>query len=93
MQLLGFIFFILIGIAQMYAGYIGIEYHFGLVWALVALAASLLFRFSLPISIGAFFGAMDVWGWHWALSLLFVAPGLAFVVPGFVLSLFDRPKS
>jgi hypothetical protein len=24
-----------------------------------------MFRFTLPITIGAFFGAMDVWDWHW----------------------------
>jgi hypothetical protein len=27
---------------------------------------------------------MNVWHWHWALALLFAAPGLAFMIPGFI---------
>lgn len=44
------------------AGYAGIEEHLGALWAIGCLVASLLFRFTLPITIGAFFGAMNVWG-------------------------------
>ncbi|PJE78255.1 hypothetical protein CI610_02817 [invertebrate metagenome] len=89
MPAIGFILFFLFGIAQLVAGYVGIDYHFGAGWAVAALVASLMFRFTLPITIGAFFGAMDVWGWHWALSALFVAPGLAFLIPGLMHSLYE----
>ncbi|UYM16293.1 hypothetical protein [Endozoicomonas euniceicola] len=92
MPVIGFILFFLFGIAQLIAGYVGIDYHFGVAWAIAALIASLMFRFTLPITIGAFFGAMDVWGWSWVLSLVFVAPGVAFLIPGFILSMFEAIK-
>lgn len=69
---------LLYGLVQIYAGYLGIQHHLGTGWAVAALFA-LFFRFSLPITVGAFFGAMNVWGWHWLLALLFAAPGLAFM--------------
>ena len=50
------------GVSQLLAGYVGIAEYLGPAWAIGLLAASLLFRFTLPITIGAFFGAMDVWG-------------------------------
>jgi hypothetical protein len=56
----GFILFMGYGILQIVAGYVGIDFHFGAVWAGVAIVAALMFRFTLPITIGAFFGAMDV---------------------------------
>ena len=88
----GAILFLGYGIVQIMAGYIGVDYHFGAVWAGVAIVAALMFRFTLPITIGAFFGAMDVWGWHWALAALFAAPGLAFLVPGVILVIADTVK-
>ena len=75
---------ILFAILQMYAGYLGIQFHFGTGWAWTAVILTLIFRFTLPLTIGAFFGAMNVWGWHWALAGLFAAPGLLFVVPGVI---------
>ena len=38
----------------------------------------------LPLTIGTFFGALDVWGWPWYGALLFAAPGLLFTLPGAV---------
>jgi hypothetical protein len=78
------------GAALIYAGYLGIEHRIGGGWAVAAVAAAFIFRFTLPITIGSFFGAMDVWGWHWAGALLFAAPGLAFMllmIPGALASL------
>ena len=92
MQVIGFILFIFYGIAQIVAAYVGIDLHFGAVWAGVAIFAAFMFRFTLPITIGAFFGAMDVWHWHWAFSALFAAPGLAFVIPGVIMSIIEGVK-
>ena len=92
MAALGFIAVLIFGIAQFIAGYAGIDYHFGSGWAVGAIIASLFFRFTLPITIGAFFGAMDVWGWHWSLSALFAAPGLIFVIPGVIASVLSLVK-
>lgn len=58
------IVFMAYGIVQIYAGYVGIDFHLGAIWAILALAAAFLFRLTLPITIGSFFCATDVWGWH-----------------------------
>ena len=88
----GFIAFLSFGIAQLCGGYVGIDHHLGSIWAFVAIFLALGLRFTLPITIGAFFGAMDVWDWHWALAALFVAPGLAFVIPGVLATLISSIK-
>lgn len=90
--IVGFIAFMAFGIAQLVAGFTGIEHGIGSVWAWVALFAALALRFTLPITIGAFFGAMNVWGWHWALAALFAAPGLLLVIPGVLASVFSLVK-
>jgi len=87
---LAFLGFGAYGIAQIAVGYMGIEYMFGGGWAIAALIGSLAFRFTLPITIGAFFGATEVLGWHWAVALAFTAPGLLFIIPAFVASIFIR---
>lgn len=93
---LGFVVFFAIlayGGAQLFVGFVGIEDGLGMIWAWVALVAALMFRFTLPITVGSFFGAMNVWGWHWAFAALFAAPGLLLIVPGvlaYVLSLAKR---
>jgi len=61
---------------QLYAGFIGIEHYLGMFWAFVSVFLAFALRITLPLSIGAFFGAMNVWGWHWFFALLFAAPAL-----------------
>jgi hypothetical protein len=77
--------FLLFSIIQLYAGFVGMQYHLGSVGAILIMIISLRFRFTLPITIGAFFCALDVWNWHWVMAILFVAPGLAVIVPGSVM--------
>ena len=76
---LGFIGF---GIFQLVVGYQGIEYHLGAGWAIVVLACAFIFRFILPITVGTYFGVVDVLEWHWAIGLLVAVPGLLFMIPG-----------
>ncbi|MHB1099270.1 MAG: hypothetical protein ACYCZR_06910 [Burkholderiales bacterium] len=90
--IVGFVVFLVFGIAQLVAGFSGIEHGIGSLWAWAALFAALAFRFTLPITIGAFFGAMNVWGWNWALAALFSAPGLLLVIPGVIASIFALAK-
>ena len=71
-----------IGLAQMVIGYIGIDYHLGAGWAIGAVVLALVFRFSLPLTVGTFFGAMDVFGFSFIVSLLITLPGLLLMVPG-----------
>jgi hypothetical protein len=85
--------FLTIVASQMAAGYAGIAHGMGASWACVAIFVALYFRFTLPISIGAFYGAMTVWGWHWALAFLFVLPGLVFVLPGALKAVFSLVTS
>ncbi len=71
-----------LGVVQLSVGFIGIEHHLGAIWAWVAIAAAFGLRFLLPLTIGTYFGAVDVLGWPWYAGLLLAAPGLLFVVPG-----------
>lgn len=70
------------GLFQAYAGYVGIAYHFGIGWAIAAILAAIFIRFSLPLAIGSFFGAMNVWGWPWYGAFAFSFPMLALMIPG-----------
>ena len=84
------------GIVQVWAGYLGIDYHWGSGWAIAAVIVAFVARFSLPLTVGAFFGAMNVWGWHWVGALVFAAPGLAFmalIIPGKLASTLSRFKN
>ena len=78
------------GIATMVIGYIGIEETLGAGWAMAALIAMALFKFTLPMSIGAFFGLIEVFNWHWAFALIFVMPGLLLLIPVFLMSFFTK---
>ena len=81
---IGLILMLVIGLAQMVIGYIGIEYHFGAGWAISAVVLALIFRFSLPLTVGTFFGAMDVFGFSFIVALLITLPGLLLMVPGVI---------
>jgi thiosulfate reductase cytochrome b subunit len=81
--------FLVFSSAQIAAGYAGIEHGIGPVWALAAVFSAVFLRFTLPITVGAFFGAMTVWGWHWALAFIFAAPGLIFMLPGVISGIFS----
>ena len=74
-----------LAMAQLVAGYLGIQHHLGTVVAVLAVLAAFVLKFTLPLTIGAFFGAMNVWGWPWYGALAFALPGLAFMalmIPG-----------
>lgn len=87
-----FLLFSIFAIAQFVAGFVGIEAELGSIWAYIAIFVALGLRFTLPITIGAFFGAMNVWGWHWAAAALFALPGLIFIIPGVLSALLALVK-
>jgi hypothetical protein len=68
--------------ARLVIGAIGLQHELGMAWALIAAACLVLFRFTLPIRIGAFFGVMNLWHWPWYAALVFAAPRLVLVLPG-----------
>lgn len=84
LTILGFVAVFVYGLFQIYSGFIGIEAYAGPWWAWGALLGSLMFRITLPITLGAFYCAWQVWGWHWALATLWALPGLAFMLPAVV---------
>ena len=84
--------FIVYSVAQIIAGFTGIADGIGSIWAWIAIFAALALRITLPITIGAFFGAMNIWGWHWTLAALFAAPGLLLIIPGILASIFSFIK-
>lgn len=81
------------GVAQVYAGFLGLEYHWGKGWAIGAVIAAFALRLFFPVTVGAFFGAKDVWEWDWPFALLFALPGLMFALPGLAIASFSFIKS
>ena len=82
--ILGGLLFLLVGVVQIIVGYVGIEHHLGAGFAIGALVLGFVFRIMFPLTIGTFFGALDVWGWPWYGALALAAPGLLFIVPALV---------
>jgi hypothetical protein len=81
MQAVGCILFLVLGIAQLVAGWVGADYYVGPFWTGVIFLVCLLGRFALPITIFGFLGAMHVWEWPWWGALLFTFPGLLIAIP------------
>ena len=93
MGFLLFILFLVVGLAQMYVGFLGIDYHFGYTAASIAVLCAFFLRIMFPLTIGSFFGAMDVLGWEWYQALLLAAPGLLFVMPAMITSIIENRNS
>jgi hypothetical protein len=72
----------------LYTGFDGLTEAAGTGWALAAVVLLVTLRFLLPLTIGAFLCASEVWHWHWAGALVWAAPGLAMVLPGAVAAAF-----
>ena len=87
--ILGFLIFVTVAIIQTAVGYIGIEHHFGTFVAIVVIILAFTFRLMLPLTIGTFLGAMNVWGWPWYGALALAAPGLLFIVPALITSVLS----
>lgn len=73
-------------LVYLYSGFVGLADAAGVGWALGALAMLVLVRLSLPITVGAFLCASEVWRWHWAGALAWALPGLLVVLPGMLTS-------
>lgn len=86
-QAVWFVLIIIYGIVMLGAGWAGIDDAAGSLWGFLAFFAAIIFRFTLPITIGAFMAAINLWEWHWFFALIFVAPGLLFMVPGLLVAL------
>ncbi len=68
-------------IVQLTAGFAGIAQAFGPFWAWVVVIACVGLRFLLPIiTISYFYGAINVWGWHWTLAAFCFAVSVLFTI-------------
>ncbi len=78
------ILFGIYGMSQLIVGNMGIHHYWGGVWAFILTGLSFATGIFLPVSIGAFFGAKDVLGWHWGWAFAFAFPGLAFTIAAWI---------
>ena len=62
-------------------GFIGIQFFYGTIVALLITIISIYFKVILPLYIGSFFGMIYVLEWHWLIALLICLPGLLFITP------------
>ena len=90
--IVGGFLFLGIGLAQLIIGFGGIDYHLGPWFAWGSLALFFLLRFTIPITIGTYFGAVDVWGLPWWLGLLIAVPGIVLMFPALIMGGFDSVR-
>jgi hypothetical protein len=79
---------IAVGLVQLRLGYLGIEHHLGTLTAVVLSIAAFL-GILLPVTIGSYFGAVDVMGWPTWVGLLVSVPGLLFATPMIMLNIIQ----
>jgi hypothetical protein len=75
---------IVVGIAQLVLGYVGIEEWLGSGWAIGALALAFFARIMLPLTVGTFLAVTNVYGYEWWIGVLIAAPGLLLILPAMV---------
>ena len=61
-------------------GFIGIQFFYGTIVALLITIISIYFKVILPLYIGSFFGMIHVLEWHWLIATLICLPGLFFIL-------------
>ena len=70
-------------------GFIGIQFFYGTIVALLITVISIYFKVILPLYIGSFFGMIYVLEWHWLIALLICLPGLLFITPNLFRKVFN----
>ena len=70
-------------------GFIGIQFFYGTIVALLITIISIYFKVILPLYIGSFLGMIYVLEWHWLIALLISLPGLLFITPNLFKKMFN----
>ena len=87
------LFFILISflsiLFNIIMGFIGIQFFYGTIVALLITIISIYLKVILPLYIGSFFGMIYVLEWHWLIALLICLPGLLFITPNLFKQVFN----
>lgn len=83
------------GILQIWLGFVGLDYIAGewggwLAWGSIALLV--IFRIMLPLTIGTYFGVVEVYDYEWWVGVLVAAPGIVYMIPAFVIALVETIK-
>jgi hypothetical protein len=66
----------------LYSGGAGIYAWGGSAWLSGCILAFVILRIAFPFTLGAFYCAAYLWGWHWSLATVWALPGLAVALPG-----------
>ncbi len=77
-------------LAQATAGFFGIALHLGPVVAGLAVLALLRFGLTIPLAIGAYFGASAFWAWPWYGALAFAAVPVLSLIPCVLDVVYER---
>ena len=70
-------------------GFIGIQFFYGTIVAVLITIISIYFKVILPLYIGSYFGMIYVLEWHWLIALLICMPGLLFITPNLFKKVFS----
>ncbi len=84
MQALGVIIFFSYGILQFWLGFVGLEDSFGIFWAIASIVIALTLRITLPLTVGTFLAAVEVFDYQLWVGILVAAPGILFIIPSMV---------
>lgn len=71
-------------------GTLGLWQVLGAPWALLGAASMLLLRFTLPIRLGVFLAALQLWSLPWYAALLLAAPRVLLLGPGLISTALAR---
>ena len=80
-------------------GFLGIQYlmepyQYGTFFAWIIIIFGIFYRFTfLLLTVGVFFGTMNVLDWHLFFAVLFTLPSLLFIFPKQILSFKMKTKS
>ena len=86
---IAFIFIMTTGLVQICLGFLGIEYLSHTIFAFLAVFLLFFARIVLPLTIGTYFGAVEVMGWEWYVGVLLAAPGLFFILPSMLMATIE----
>ena len=86
---IAFIFIMTTGLVQICLGFLGIEYLSHTIFAFLAVFLLFFVRIVLPLTIGTYFGAVEVMGWEWYVGVLLAAPGLFFILPSMLMATIE----
>jgi len=80
-------------------GFLGIQelmkpYPYGTFLAWVIILLGIFYRFTfLLLTIGVFFGIINILEWHWIIALLFTLPSFIFIFPKQILNFKMKSKA